>query len=272
MSLPSPVDFSVLPDVSHEHPELDASAQRYAAHALARERGLRTIFGETDPPNTVYAPVDPNLLLNWAGGCILRFPPQADRTAWYYVTHGLAQPDDPDEPLATDDPVSGFGIELVISTPSRAEWAPDLLLHLVRYLLFQPTARLILPGDRFPCFGPLVPNTESLLRDLLAVRSPRYPNELLLPAGACTLVHLVGATDDEIARACAWGTGYGGSEILERVFNALGVGTLTDPSRPSVASLPQFAHTWLEIETALEAGWRSSGWTGEGKSSFTPGV
>ncbi len=270
MSLLSPVDFSVLPDVSKVHPELDVSAQRYAAHMLARERALRSIFGVTDPPNTVFAPTDPELLLNWAGGCILRFPPQADRPAWHYVTHGLAQPDDPDEPHPTDDPASGFGIELIISTPSCAEWAPDLLLHLVRYLLFQPTARLIFPGDRFPCFGPLVPNTETPLRNLLAVRSPRYPNELLLPAGACTLVHLVGATDDEIERACAWGAGSGGSEILERVFNTLGVGTLTDPSRTSVVAHPQFSQAWLAAEMALEAAWRSSGWTGEGKSTFTP--
>ncbi len=260
MPLPS-YDASVLPDVSALHPELDGGAQLHAAQMLARERALRAIFGPTDPPDAVLSPADPQLNLNWPGGGILCFPPSPARSGWTWVTHGLSQPQPDDEaaPPADTEPTSGLGIEFVLTTPTKAGWAPDLLLNLVRYELFNPNARLIYCGDRVPCGGPIVAGSQSLLQHLLACRSDGYPSELLLPAGGCTLVHLVGATAEEIAHARELGGGTAGSLVLQDVFRRMGVGLVTDPERACLTSRPQFQSVWDASRAELEAAWKQAG-------------
>ncbi|HEY8076551.1 MAG TPA: hypothetical protein VIF62_20645, partial [Labilithrix sp.] len=150
-----PLDFSKLPDVAKLHPELDEAEQVFAAHMKAREDAYAHIFGQTDPPDQILSPSDPDLTINWPGGGVYAFPPRGTRSAWHYVTHGLAQPiGGPDEEgqgeVEDEERISGLGIELVIATREPSEWAPLLLIDCVRYMLFDPNATLIVPGDRMP--------------------------------------------------------------------------------------------------------------------------
>jgi hypothetical protein len=181
------LDFSQLPDVSALHPEFTELGERdYAAHMKAREDALHEVFGPSHPDDSILSPRDPNLMINWPGGGVYQFPPRDKRSSWHYVTSGLAQPVSSSETpqLAEgEERFSGFGIELVISTPSEANWAPDVLINLVKYMLFQKSSRVILPGHRIPCNGPLVLDTDTELTHLVATNSREYDTEIMLPAG-----------------------------------------------------------------------------------------
>jgi hypothetical protein len=252
-----PLDFSRLPDVSKLHPELDEGERAFAAHMKAREDAYAHIFGQTDPPDQILSPSDPDLTINWPGGGVYAFPPRGARTAWHYVTHGLAQPvqgpEDEEDDEEDDEPVSGLGIELVIATPSRTEWAPLLLIDCVRYMLFDPNARLIVPGDRMPT-GAFTSYAEgTALTHMIATTSDDYDHHILLPAGQCTLVHLVGVTAGEIARAKAMGGGGEGTYVLADVLCALGAGLVTDTARACTTGDGRFDAAWRE---ALDRGER----------------
>ncbi len=248
-----PLDFSKLPDVAKLHPELDEDERAFAAHMKAREDAYAHIFGQTDPPDQILSPSDPDLMINWPGGGVYAFPPRGAREAWHYVTHGLAQPiGAPDEEEDEDDePVSGLGIELVIATPSRSEWAPALLVDCVRYMLFDPNATLIVPGDRMPtrAFSSYAAGTA--LTHMIATTSDDYDHHILLPAGQCTLVHLVGVTTDEIERAKAMGSGAEGTFVLAEALCALGAGLVTDTARACTTKDPRFDGVWKEASQAV---------------------
>lgn len=241
----SSLDFSVLPDVTELHPELSPDERWYAAHMKAREDAFAAIFGETEPPDQILSPSDPDLAVNWPGGGIYQFPPHGDRDGWAYVTHGLAQPMDPDDGASEpdDERVSGLGIELVLSTREPALWAPEVLLVFVRYLLFDERARPFLPGHRIPAsvLSQLHPETE--LTHLLGVESTSYPARIALPAGFCLLVHLVGVTSAEVERARNLPDTIG-SIVLAEVLAELGVGLHTDPARSCITKDPRFEAAW----------------------------
>jgi hypothetical protein len=244
-------DFSKLPDVSEEHPELDDGGRVFAAHMKAREDAFDQIFGASHPPGQIMSPDDPQLTINWPGGGIYQFPPRGERKGWHYVTHGLAQPFDEGAPEGAQagakdeegEQWSGLGIELVIATPDESPWAPLLLIDFVKYLLFNEQARLFVPGDRVPASALESYAGATELTHLAAVTSPAYEHDLLLPAGKCTLVHMVGATAAEIARARAEPGGHG-TFALAHVLRALGPGDITDTGRSCTTKDPRFEEAW----------------------------
>lgn len=243
-----PLDFSKLPDVSKEHPELDEDEQEYAAHMRARENAFEAIFGDSDPPNQILSPDDADLTVNWPGGGVYRYPARDKRRGVHYVTFGLSQPfgDDDEDPEDADDddvPFSGFGIELVLSTPDKCDWAPLALIQFVKYLLFDENARLFIPGHRIPASVLRQVNPSTELTHFFGITSAEYSNEILLPAGLCTLVHLVGATSKEIELAKQQ-PGTEGTFILAETLRALGVGYVTDVSRRCATTNPQFEQAW----------------------------
>jgi hypothetical protein len=246
------IDFSKLPDVSAEHPELEDEGDRiFAAHMKAREDALEAIFGPCDPPDQILSPDDPELMINWPGGGIYAFPPRGERAGWHYVTHGLAQPfGDDDEPREDGMRWSGLGIELVVATPDRSEWAPSLLVDFVRYLLFQDDAELIVPGDRIPTSAFRTYTEGSELSHVIATISPEYEHELMLPAGRCTLVHLVGVTTKEIERAKSADSGEG-TIALGEALRRLGPGYVTDTKRTCTTAQSGFDAAWAEAMKIL---------------------
>lgn len=245
---PIEVDFSDLPDVRDLHPELGEEERAFAAHMKAREDAYAAIFGDSDPPGQILSPGDAQLTINWPGGGIYVFPPRGDRRGWHYVTHGLSQPLDFDgEP----GEVSGLGCELVISTPTRCEWPSMLLLELVKYLLFDEEAVIILPGDRMPtgAFAKVAPGTQ--LSHMFATTSTEYPSTLRLPGGRCTLVHLVGATAAEIERAKKEGGAFG-TKVLGETLRRLDVGFVTDTGRRSATEDAAFDAAWRDVAAGVE--------------------
>ena len=250
------LDFSRLPDLSAEHPELEPDELRLAGHTQARRDALWMVFGDTAPADHVIRPMERELLAAWPHGGILRHPPDQDRTDWTYVTHGLAHPRHADaaERFARDDErPSGRGIELVVSTDEDVTWAPKMLMALVRHLVLRPEAPNILPLDRMPLHRSVDGRSRTELRYLLA-RAPRgYEHELILPGGLCDLVHLVGITEGEFERARKLPAGVG-SAALVLVLDVTGIGCLTDPKRPCVTTRPDFEDLWAAARDEVEAG------------------
>lgn len=254
------LDFSALPNVDDLGLEQPGEIA-YAAQMAAREHALHSLFGPSDPPDQIMSPGDPNLFINWPGGGIYQYPPTEKRPSWHYVTSGLSQPhiddDGTAQPVVDDDGqrYSGFGIELVISTFERVAWAPDVLINLVKYLLFQKNARVILPGDRIPCNGPLVLGTATPLTHLVATTSNNYETEIVLPVGQCLLVHLIGCTQGEIDVALTMGHGTAGSIVLCRVLGEMGIGFDSIPERSCLTRDPTFTATWDRVKSTCESEW-----------------
>lgn len=248
------LSFTEVPDLSERHPDLSDEERWLLGDMMVREEAIRAVFGETDPPRKVIVPEDPVLLSCFSGGGIYAHPPAEGRPGWHYVTFGLSQPLGSEDARPSEDPDwedrSGLGIELVLSTKKRASWAPRLLLDMVRYLLVQGRALVILPGHRIPYHGFQGGARASPITHLLATRSRQYPNEVVLPGGLCTFVHLVGITDEEIARARAASPGMEGSFVLAEVLYRLGSGLTTDPWRPSATEDPGFDPTWIQVMEA----------------------
>jgi hypothetical protein len=253
------LDFSALPDVSELHPELAPEERWFAAHMKAREDAYLYLFGESEPPGQILSPSDPQLTVSWPGGGIYQYPPREGRPAWHYVTHGLAQPFSEEEGKAgatVAEAVSGLGVEYVISTAEPAEWAPNLLLDLVRYLLFTEGATAFGPGERIPYSGfeaLATPEQPCRLTQLLAVTSAEYPAQLRLPGGFCTLIHFVGVTEDEVTRARNAGRDGFGSFILANVLIELGIGLTTVPARECATEHPLFDDVWAEVEEKMRS-------------------
>jgi hypothetical protein len=254
------LDFSALPDVAQLHPELEPDARWFAAHMRAREEALLYVFGESEPPGQILSPADAQLTVNWPGGGIYQYSPCEGRSGWHYVTHGLAQPFSEEAGRAgaeQPDAVSGLGIELVISCPEQSTWAPNVLLDLVRYLLFGENAAPFIPGDRIPYRGfAALGSAEQPCRltHLLAITSPEYPAWLRLPGGSCALLHVVGVTDAEVERARGSALEGVGSFVLANTLIELGIGLATDPRRECGTEHPLFDEVWAEVEEKMRAG------------------
>ena len=255
------LDFSDLPTVDYLGLEHHCEVA-YASHMAARQNALGAIFGPTEPPDRILSPDDGNLLINWPGGGVYQFPPRHGRKSWHYVTSGLSQPSFEDDGNAESiqdedgERYSGFGIELVLSTKDKAAWAPQVLVCLVKYLLFQENSRVILPGDRIPCDGPLVLDIDTKLNHLVAATSDQYESEILLPAGTCHLVHLIGVTQQEIDQALILGIGTTGSIVLCRVLQQLGVGYDSLPERECLTLNPRFQDIWRQVRAKCESEWK----------------
>lgn len=113
-----------------------------------RERLFHSVFGRTEPPNSVIAFYWDEFDLEIPGACAMVFPPQpGQREYWLTLTHGLTQPESPQDVLAQDEP-SGYGAEFGFITREKADWAPDALRLLLTYL--KQSGRRIERGNRVP--------------------------------------------------------------------------------------------------------------------------
>jgi len=250
------LDCSELPEVRLLFPQLKSrNEQLFVAHMLAREKALTTVFGDSDPPEAL-APKNAELAAAWTGGGVKRFAPRGERTGWTWCTHGLAQPF-PNElgqlkSASDEEALSGFGVEYVLSAAADASWAPDILFSMAHRTLLDEKAPLFLPGHRTAsgAFASLVPG--STLGGLVATLGD-YETDLRLPGGGCTLVHLVGVTAAELAKAKSLGATARGTGVLLHVLGALGVGVVTDPKRACATQHRDFARLWAEGEKEIPA-------------------
>ena len=171
--------------------------------------------------------VDPR----WLHHGVLVYPPSPTSRNWRYVTSGLSNAWEDDSPNPED--WSGMGLEFVLETAERHEWAIEVTSHILAYQLLLAAGRFgdprwIEPHARIPLNAPIDGGT-SQLTYIVACVANDAPEDLQLESGKFSLLQLVGATQQEIEFARQ----HGGDELLTRLKEH-GAYPATDPDRASV--------------------------------------
>jgi len=170
----------------------------------------------------------------WLNHGVFACPPHEERESWLYVTSGLSNPWNLDQPGKDPSGLAGLGFELVIESTDESDWAVPLLHNLMAYELLVAIgtyegAELFEYGNRVPLNDSITPGFDSAIRWLLVEQPKHYASSFGIAAGRVDLFHLVGATDAEVEHARLQG-----QEQLVGLLQEKGVYPLTDADRESV--------------------------------------
>ncbi len=170
----------------------------------------------------------------WLHHVVFACPPSAARASWLYVTSGLSNPWNLQQPGRDPTGFSGVGFELVVETPQPTDWAVPLLHNLMAYELLVAVgswegAELLEYGNRVPLNASITPAFDSAIRWLLVELPPHYPATFELASGRVDFFHLVGATDAEVELARQTS-----QEVLLALLEQGGAWPRTDAARASL--------------------------------------
>ena len=160
--------------------------------------GIFTLDGDTFASVFRKSP-DPRWLFTGVFEC----PPCSKHTDWIYVSSGLSNPWEEDEPADSRDQPSWLGIEFVFPSTEQGTWAIRLVQRIAAFEIllahdqFEGRGRLGF-GDRIPLRGPIVPGSESALTYLL-IAPPAGLQSFQLESGKVEFVQLVGVSEGEAA-------------------------------------------------------------------------
>jgi hypothetical protein len=162
---------------------------------------------------------------------ILAYEPDPLRPYWTYITAGLSTPWLQHEP----DEVSGFGCELIIKSPTKADWPAQVLRSMAFYIFNH--AGTLSPGVRIGLNAPINPDSQSKLRNLLIWYADEAPDcWYILRSGGFGIFTAIGITDDELKFAESiedygtWG--------VQQLLRQSGSSQVSDPNRESVMDHP----------------------------------
>lgn len=206
-----------------------------------REETLyKSVFGDLGPgiyPLTIEifsdafkASCDPR----WLSIGVFECPPHGERKTWTYVSSGLSNPWEEDEPPADPEEPSGLGVEYVFNTTARAIWAIKLVQHVVAYELLVSSDKIagrdaIYLGDRIPVQILDAQERPSAIQMVMVAEPCFVPADHDLPSGTLQLVQLVGITEREAAFCRA-----NKAEALIDKLRSAGCYDVTDPWRASL--------------------------------------
>jgi hypothetical protein len=193
---------------------------------------------------------------------VLAYGPDPLRPYWTYVTAGVSSPWVQSQPQE----VSGFGIEFMIKSPTDLPFAPQLLRTMAFYIFNH--AGVISPGVRIGLNGPIVPNSESLIRNAIIWYADEAPDcWYQLPSGGFGLFLAIGITEAECRYAQS--VEKYGTWCIEQLLRRKGLGQITDPNRactmgdadtPEILqSIKMFADTFRQNEESMEMGMAQPG-------------
>jgi hypothetical protein len=193
---------------------------------------------------------------------VLAYGPDPLRPYWTYVTAGVSSPWVQSQPQE----VSGFGIEFMIKSPIDHPFAPQLLRTMAFYIFNH--AGVISPGVRIGLNGPIVPNSESLIRNAIIWYADEAPDcWYQLPSGGFGLFLAIGITEAECQYAQS--VEKYGTWCIEQLLRRKGIGQVTDPNRTCtmgdadtpamLQSIKIFADTFRQNEEQMELGMAQPG-------------
>jgi hypothetical protein len=167
----------------------------------------------------------------WLHYGVFEFPPTQARASWLYVTSGMSNAWEDEEPRP--DGPSGFGCEFVFETMAQQNWAIVRLQHLMAFQILlvhgrYPGREPLSPYDRIPLRVSISPEP-SELRWLILAPPESYEARFQLASGWVDLYAVFGATEDEAALARE----QGGDRLVE-ILKRHAAFPVTDPSRRSV--------------------------------------
>ena len=160
------------------------------------------VFGDTGPgiyplSNGVFEQLDAQSVdPRWLTHGVFQSPPNDTRNTWVYVTSGMSNPWESDEPQE----YSGFGVEFVLETEQASTWAINMLHTLMAYNLMLASGQMGEPalldyGDRIPF---------ALSDDITAmVIAPPFqlPENIEIKSGRVDFLQIVGVTEAELTHA-----------------------------------------------------------------------
>ena len=170
----------------------------------------------------------------WLFTGVFECPPGSKHTDWIYVSSGLSNPWEQDEPADSPDQPSWLGVEFVFPTTEQGPWAIQLVQRISAFEIllahdqFEGQERLRF-GDRVPLRSPIVPGSESALTHLLIAPPADYPRSFQLESGTVEFVQLVGVSEAE----AAFGREHGLDALIE-LLSDHDAYARTNPNRNSI--------------------------------------
>lgn len=188
------------------------------------------VFGDTGPgiyplSNDVFEQLDAQSVdPRWLTHGVFQSPPNDTRNTWVYVTSGMSNPWESDEP----QDYSGFGVEFVLETEQASTWAINVLHTLMAYNLMLASGQMGEPGlldygDRIPF---------ALSDDIAAmVIAPTFqlPENTDIKSGRVDFLQIVGVTEAELTYAQETSS----EALIEMLIEETG-GLITAKQRKSV--------------------------------------
>lgn len=166
----------------------------------------------------------------WLHYGVFEVPPTPTRRSWLYVTSGLSNAWEDDEPDPSGP--SGLGCEFVFETTESAKWAILRVQHVVAFQILLSCGRF--PGrdllgfyDRIPLRASITPEP-SALQWIMVAPPQGYSSSFDLESGHVELMALVGITDDE----AQYGREKSGDKLLA-LLEERNAFPVTDPNRKS---------------------------------------
>ncbi|MEP7706823.1 suppressor of fused domain protein [Paraglaciecola sp. 25GB23A] len=160
----------------------------------------------------------------WLTHGVFKCPPTEQRNTWAYVTSGMSNPWETEEP----EEYSGLGVEFLMETENEEIWAIEVLLTLMGYNLLLANGQM---GD-FPSldYGHRVPLALSeSIKTMMFVHPVNFPSNFSIKSGSVDLLQVVGITPSELEVAKKTSS----EEIKERLVSNTG-GLVTSKERESV--------------------------------------
>ena len=170
------------------------------------------------------ASVDPR----WLQHGVFEFAPTPARNSWLHVTSGYSNPWKSDEGPVDPLGLSGAGLEFVLETQERGDWAIRLLQALLAFDMMLSSGQLgskpgICPHDRIPVPGAF---PGGVLDQVIAHEPVHFGRAFDLPSGKVDFLQFVGVTEAEAALARAEGF-----EAAKPVLEAAGAFPVTRLTR-----------------------------------------
>lgn len=184
----------------------DNFLERVWAHR--EEQIYPELFGELGPGiftldvdtfrNVFQKSPDPRWLFTGVFEC----PPCSKHADWVYVSSGLSNPWEQDEPADSPDQPSWLGMEFMFRTTDQGAWGIRLVQRIAAYEILLAHGRFeghghLSFGDRVPLRGPIEPGSESSLTCLLIAPPAVHPKLFQLESGGVEFVQLVGISERE---------------------------------------------------------------------------
>ena len=169
----------------------------------------------------------------WLHLGVFAFAPSETRNSWLYVTSGGSNPWDVEPEGYNEEGYSGLGVEFVLETPERENWAIIALQRIFAYHVlcvlgyFGQNSGLAI-GHRIPAGGSMDGKRSAL--KVFAIAEPEtYKSVVVLPSGRFELLHCVGITESERNFAKAHGT-----KVLVQKLRESGAFPITNAKRKSL--------------------------------------
>lgn len=153
----------------------------------------------------------------WLHYGVFKFPPTNERNTWLYVSSGMSNTWESEEPQE----YSGFGTEFILETEYEADWAINALRSLIAFNILVSVGHygekpLVDYGDRIPMA------VEPNISTLMVVKPRQFQESFKLISGLVDILQVTGITEQELIHAKE----HGSDDLAAKIFEARGTYTL----------------------------------------------